>query len=124
MIVKDQKTGRKKDVRLPKSFKKRWIEALRSDKFKQGTGVLHNTTKNTYCCLGVACRIIHPRKDFKNSGTLSSYNTKSIKIPDILKGDNSKKSYDYNPVVDKLINMNDMLDKDFNQIANWIEKNL
>ncbi len=79
---------------------------------------------STNCCLGVACRIIHPRKDFKNSGTLSSYNTKSIKIPDILKGDNSKKSYDYNPVVDKLINMNDMLDKDFNQIANWIEKNL
>ncbi len=83
-----------------------------------------NTNKDTYCCLGVACRIIHPRKDFKGAGTLSSYDTKSIKIPDILKGDNSKKSHDYNPVVDKLINMNDMLDKNFNQIANWIEKNL
>ena len=47
MIVKDQKTGRKKDVRLPKSFKKRWIEALRSEKFKQGTGELHNTNKDT-----------------------------------------------------------------------------
>jgi len=32
-----------------------WINALRSNKFKQGKGFLQ--VKDTYCCLGVACEI-------------------------------------------------------------------
>lgn len=34
---------------------KAWIKDLRSGKFKQGDGLLHNSDKNTFCCLGVAC---------------------------------------------------------------------
>ena|SRR3990167_4598159 len=33
-------------------FKKKWIDALRSGKYKQGTDFL--CTKNGYCCLGIA----------------------------------------------------------------------
>lgn len=33
-----------------------WIRALRSGRFEQGTGVLHQDGKDDrYCCLGVAC---------------------------------------------------------------------
>jgi hypothetical protein len=33
---------------------KAWIKALRSGKYKQGTGFLH-TADDKFCCLGVAC---------------------------------------------------------------------
>ena len=44
-------------------IKKRWVDALRGDKYKQTTQVLHkalrNSTEGTYtdsfCCLGVLC---------------------------------------------------------------------
>lgn len=31
----------------------KWINALRSGKYKQGDGELYNDKQNTYCCLGV-----------------------------------------------------------------------
>lgn len=33
------------------------VAALRSGKYKQGTGKLRNPTDNSFCCLGVACDI-------------------------------------------------------------------
>jgi hypothetical protein len=35
---------------------KKWVDALRSGKFKQTKGMLKNR-KGEYCCLGVACEI-------------------------------------------------------------------
>lgn len=37
--------------------KKRWVDALRSGNFSQGTGHLENATYSTYCCLGVLCQL-------------------------------------------------------------------
>jgi hypothetical protein len=34
----------------------KWVDALRSGDYKQGTGRL-KSENNTYCCLGVACEI-------------------------------------------------------------------
>lgn len=34
-----------------------WADALDSGEFEQGRFVLHSTVANTYCCLGVACRV-------------------------------------------------------------------
>lgn len=34
---------------------KKWVRALRSGKYKQATGNLHNS--DGYCCLGVACEL-------------------------------------------------------------------
>jgi hypothetical protein len=39
---------------LPKDFKKKWVAALRSKKYKQGRAELYDTIEDTYCCLGVA----------------------------------------------------------------------
>lgn len=38
--------------KLPEDFKKRWVEALRSGKYKQGQYSLYSN--GYYCCLGVA----------------------------------------------------------------------
>lgn len=38
-------------------IQKEWVELLRSGKFKQGTGVLHNAENNYRCCLGVAIEV-------------------------------------------------------------------
>jgi hypothetical protein len=42
-------------------LKARWLEALRSGRYKQGRGLLRSS-KDKYCCLGVLCNIIDPRK--------------------------------------------------------------
>lgn len=39
-------------------LKSDWVKALRSGKYKQTTGSLHNTDSNSYCCLGVLCRVV------------------------------------------------------------------
>lgn len=41
---------------MNKEVKTLWVEALRSGKYKQGTGALRND-KNEYCCLGVLCDV-------------------------------------------------------------------
>lgn len=40
-------------------IKTKWLEALRSGKYKQAQGVLR-TADNTFCCLGVLCDIMYP----------------------------------------------------------------
>jgi len=40
---------------INKTFKKKWVKALRSGDYEQATGVLYNGTG--FCCLGVACDI-------------------------------------------------------------------
>ena len=58
----------KKPFKLPKEFAEKWLETLRSSKYKQGTGTLvkppaneleiedfdYKETDCSYCCLGVA----------------------------------------------------------------------
>jgi hypothetical protein len=39
-------------------LKAKWVEALRSDEFKQGSGQLHDRKENSYCCLGLLCRVM------------------------------------------------------------------
>jgi hypothetical protein len=45
-------------------IKTKWLEALRSGKYKQGNRVLRKTTddQDEYCCLGVLCDLISPEK--------------------------------------------------------------
>lgn len=49
----------------------KWVRALRSGKFKQTSGALHDSTG--YCCLGVACELFIPEtaKQPKGSRTVS-----------------------------------------------------
>ena len=39
------------------TIKAKWVEALRSGKYKQGIGRLYRPESNEYCCLGVLCRV-------------------------------------------------------------------
>jgi hypothetical protein len=50
--MKQQKT---KPVRKPnKAHLRKWVKALRSGKFQQGSFQLYEPIGDTYCCLGVA----------------------------------------------------------------------
>lgn len=43
------------------NLKEQWIEALRSEKYSQGHGMLRDLADN-FCCLGVLCDIKDPSK--------------------------------------------------------------
>ena len=118
MKIKDKKTGKVKDVKLPKAFKIKWLKALRSGDYLQSTHFLQ--TDAGYCCLGVACRIEHPKMKLKGLKVIKG---SKFHVPNILKGDDADSLNSYNIIVDKLASMNDA-GKSFKQIANYIEKNL
>ncbi len=54
---------------MDKELKRKWLQALRSGRYKQTTGRLRrdcdSNGKYTYCCLGVLCNIIN-RKGWEN----------------------------------------------------------
>ena len=52
---------------------KAWVAALRSGEYEQGKRALH-PTKNTYCCLGVACELYRQA----NGGTWQWYSDKGV----------------------------------------------
>ena len=118
--------------KLPKVFKRKWIAALRSGEYKQGKEELCRVNENkveTYCCLGVAARVAGHRVSKIKRRTLL-FKEDNWRVPDVIKGDQSKTAHDYNPVVSKLTEMNDgdfglgKPSRSFAYIANWIEKNL
>jgi hypothetical protein len=43
-----------------KAFRRKWVAALRSGKYKQGDGFLRS--EKGFCCLGVACDLAAPEK--------------------------------------------------------------
>ena len=43
---------------MKKEIADKWIAALRSGEYKQGIGELHDTGNNSYCCLGVLCKVM------------------------------------------------------------------
>lgn len=52
---------------MDKQIAKEWCKALRSKKYKQGGGTLHDPEDNTYCCLGVLCELA------KKKGAIEDY---------------------------------------------------
>lgn len=53
-------------------IKAKWLEALRSGNYKQGTGRLRKAD-NSYCCLGVLCDVIDPTKWMNTEDTYHCY---------------------------------------------------
>lgn len=102
--------------KLSIEFKKQWITALKSGKYKQGKGSLYQPYKNTFCCLGVAGQICDiPLNDLMCNSFLYSFS--SNKIPELLKGSIPTSI----PV--KLSSFNDN-GKSFKWIASYIERYL
>lgn len=90
---------------------KKWVKALRSGKYKQGTDYLKNDGK--YCCLGVLCAITNS-KNYTTETTLP----KSVMEKTGMKSDRGNISSKY-----YLSNLNDTYYYSFKKIANVIEKN-
>lgn len=47
------------------SLVQKWVEALRSKRYKQCRGGLRNTV-NEFCCLGVLCDVVYPEGWIRN----------------------------------------------------------
>ena len=89
----------------------KWVEALRSGKYKQGKGYLDEGGE--YCCLGVACKI------FNIPATDAHYPPKElVNLLDLVDDAGRRRGPDGTD--DTLAHHNDN-GKDFNQIADLIE---
>lgn len=108
-------------------LKARWIKALRSGRYKRGTGALCRVSpkgNKKFCCLGVLCDIEH----VKFSDPDSQYGARSYSFGraghslDFLRGRLGKAVGE--EAQQTLAEMNDAPRGSFKRIANWIEKNL
>lgn len=111
---------------MTKTDKTKWIKALRSGKFLQGKGQLRKqvafSSHVRFCCLGVLCEIspkkavLEGQSNFKAKNKIGKYD-----IPD---------GFELNPfgisqrVSSKLVNMNDNFGNSFDEIANYISRNV
>lgn len=104
---------------------KNWCKALRSGIFKQGRSELHCTPTNTYCCLGVAAKIVAGVKLIENvvenSGNLCKTTDHSDLDGPLIPW--AKKLGITNSLQSKLVDLNDAGDgNNFPAIADYIEK--
>lgn len=105
-------------------IKAKWLEALRSGKYQQTTGVLRRG--DSYCCLGVLCDLsvegswsTLPEGDCYLFVTTKEGKPNCSVLPDAVATETKL------PLTEqgRLASMNDR-GKSFEQIANWIEHNL
>ena len=115
-------------------LKEKWIQALKSGNYKQGTGNLYNIRDNSYCCLGVLgslCNIsntdlIH-RSFIRNNYGDSQYDHSCPKDSDKLYPSAFKKDFtdlSKENLAFILSNMNDIEKKSFKEISDYIEKEI
>jgi hypothetical protein len=106
-----------------KTWKKKWIEALRGGKYKQTTRYLRREN-GTYCCLGVICDLVAPENwgNVNNNGVLNFTFQDEIAL-DWLPRTLMRKLCITHEEETTLISMNDA-GSTFDDIANHIEENL
>lgn len=111
---------------MKKSIATKWVKALRSGKYEQGSGTLHEG--NEFCCMGVLCEI-YPDADWEREEdeSFSRFLSKSAELPpDVMDWagiENNEGAYGGGR---NLIAMNDGRrgrGMSFKQIANIIECN-
>ena len=107
------------------NIKRRWVEALRSGNYKQGTMYLRDQ-ESGYCCLGVLCDVIRPdgwgfhdeKEDVSQPHVFSDGGDEQL----------SPASRDFFGIPEEihreLIDMNDAQGKNFSEIADYIEEYL
>lgn len=114
---------------MNKELKDKWVEALRSGRYQQGKFRLKRPEDNTFCCLGVLCDIMDPSRwteGQKGCGYKDDHN----QIVTFTLGDNLQRKVGLTQdQADRLSQMNDGRHHieprfTFNQIADWIEKNI
>lgn len=118
-------------MKLTKRLKNKWVKALKSGNYKQGRRCLKQKDEKgnyTYCCLGVMADIcgLHPKlgddTTFIGGRNFNGFPLNEIalkgytKIPTILHGDTN--------IPNILAGMNDIRQCSFDEIADYIQKNL
>lgn len=126
-------------MKLPQEFKEKWIAALRSGKYKQAQESLfsgiyddeNDTSVIGYCCLGVACKVAGISDDDMSGHPYPSDLGPSHQknLPELLLEHGGYFSTitsfeEQKNEVSKLMHMNDVQEKSFPEIADYIEQNL
>jgi hypothetical protein len=123
-------------VKLPPDLKARWIEALRSGRYKQGTGRLRSFY-DEYCCLGVLLDIIDPTR-WVQEPLRYTWNEEGCLLPQEIQTElglaesitiskftiKNKQIQDDEITIYSLMCCNDIACYNFNQIASIIEEQL
>lgn len=115
-------------------LKAKWVKALRSGRYKQGKNALRKRTEDgklEYCCIGVLANVCgtHWRAD-PDALTPGSFvpTNKEVRLNTKSEWDDHTEYIDYSVLPKnlqkKLVDLNDTDNKDFDQIADWIEENL
>ena len=107
---------------------KQLVDALRSDRFIQGTGCLQSVIDNdsAYCCLGVACKVAEENNVpvvYDSNAELygkTLFNQPSVKSWFGFRGNNGTAPVN---VGRTLASLNDDIGLDFRKIADFIEDN-
>jgi len=107
-----------KGFRLPKAFTAKWLKALRSGDYEQGKSALYNDNK--YCCLGVAGAICGYQEKLDSSEGEACY-LDEINVEDV--PEELTIACGLDNFVWVLSRMNDD-GKSFEEISEWIEKNV
>jgi hypothetical protein len=106
--------------RTPAQVIKLWVKALRSGEYEQTTGVLKD--KAGYCCLGVLCELAAkdggPKFKSDERGHMF-YAGELLNPPRTM-----SKFLGITRHLSVLVCMNDNEDKNFDEIADYIEKNV
>lgn len=109
---------------MDKELKQKWIDALRSGKYEQGTGSLEDNGK--YCCLGVLAVVgeLAERRAHSPSGRTHFYWGDGVFTSSTFPDSACLKVGLWNGVYGMLMHMNDSDKKSFAEIADWIEENI
>jgi hypothetical protein len=124
------------NMKLREEVKVKWLEALRSGRYTQGTGALqrvHEDGSRSFCCLGVLCEVAiemgvtldvgagvsdHPKGDVVAYDGASSYPPSKVEEFATV-GGVAMEGWEVNG--QSLVNMNDNSNLSFEQIASHIE---
>jgi hypothetical protein len=107
---------------MKSKLKADWIAALRSGNYKQAKHAL--TNGEGFCCLGVLCEVETLDKKFQADGEFWSYVFEGEEYEENIEGGFQNEVGLSNDQIDQLVIMNDTYDKNFNEIADWIEENV
>ncbi len=124
---------------MNKEIKEKWLKALRSGEYKQGRGYLRKESgdEDRYCCLGVLAKECLGGEWVKKDSLGINFRQLSDSVwvyrdnfsGECRWGSFPKSVTDHLEIkdpewIDYLTDMNDNRYMDFDQIADWIERNL
>ena len=110
-MVKETTTNKPK---LSRGFKRKWANALRSGKYKEGSGVMYNPEDKSYDAIGVAYRVAGvPKKNLSNRSLPSGKQYRFLPRP----------LYEDTNFIEKMADFSDR-GLSFKWIASYIQNNL